>query len=292
MKNNTEMKSALDLVPSNLLKKLEKAHLSALSNPRTKTPEAPQKQKKVVQFPVWPEMVRGIPNSVLRSALFGIVRRGRRPYLERQELAAIDGVKIIFTGPRLDQADLDVWEECLHISRVNNIGNKIYFTAHGFLKKINRATGKSQYEWLKGAFARLSTSAVEVTDGKKTYFGAMIHGGARDDETGQYFIEINPKIMSLYGHDGWTGIDFEQRLALKSQPLSQWLHGFYSTHAKPYPYKVATLRELCGSEIKELWRFRQQLKKSFTQVSKVTSWKIWIDDKDLVHVEKLTRHSR
>jgi hypothetical protein len=50
MKNNTEMKSALDLVPSNLLKKLEKAHSSALSNTRPKIPEAPQKQKKVVQF--------------------------------------------------------------------------------------------------------------------------------------------------------------------------------------------------------------------------------------------------
>ena len=50
MKNNTEMKSALDLVPSNLLKKLEKAHSSALSNTRPKIPEAPQKQKKWFSF--------------------------------------------------------------------------------------------------------------------------------------------------------------------------------------------------------------------------------------------------
>jgi len=248
--------------------------------------QAESERQKLIQLPTWPGAVRGVPNGVLRSALFGIVRRGRRSYLERQELASVDGVKIIFSGPRLDQADLDVWEQCLHISRMNGLGNKIYFTAHSFLKGINRATGKSQHEWLKGAFARLSTSAVEITDGKKTYFGAMIHGGARDDATGQYFIEINPKIMALYGHDSWTGIEFEQRLALKSQPLAQWLHGFYSTHAKPYAYKVATLKELCGSEVQELFNFRTQLKKSAGQVAKITGWKIWIDDKDLLHVEK------
>ncbi len=114
----------------------------------------------------------------------------------------------------------------------------------------------------------------------------MIYGGARDDQTGKYFIEINPKIMALYGHDGWTGIEIEQRLALKFQPLAQWLHGFYSTHAKPYPYKVSTLKEFCGSEVKELFNFRTQLKKAAAQVSGVTGWKIWVDDKDLLHVEK------
>jgi hypothetical protein len=92
--------------------------------------------------------------------------------------------------------------------------------------------------------------------------------------------------LALYGKNGWTGIDQSQRLSLKSQPLAQWLHVFYSTHAKPYPYKISTLRELCGSETKELWKFRQQLKKTIEQVSKVTKWKIWIDDNDLLHVKK------
>jgi len=285
----TENKEILNLPATkieHITARIERIAERAKTKPKVKSTPTDQKQK-VIQFPIiWPGQIRGVPNSVLRSALFGIVRRGRRAYLERKEVAAVDGVKIIFSGPQLDQADLDVWEQCLHIARSNNLGNKIYFTANGFLKGINRATGKSQHEWLKGAFARLSTSAVEIADGKKAYFGAMIYGGARDKETGQYFIEINPKIMTLYGHDGWTGIEFEQRLALKSQPLAQWLHGFYSTHTKPYPYKVSTIRRLCGSEVKELFNFRTQIKKSTAQVFKVTGWKIWIDDNDLLHVEK------
>jgi len=64
-------------------------------------------------------------------------------------------ISVVFTGPRLDQADLDVWEQCIHIARTSALGNTIQFSAHGFLKAIGRNTGLSQHEWLKGAFARL-----------------------------------------------------------------------------------------------------------------------------------------
>ena len=29
--------------------------------------------------------------------------------------------------------------------------------------------------------------------------------------------------------------------------LAQWLHGFYASHAKPFPIKIETLHRLCGS---------------------------------------------
>ena len=64
----------------------------------------------VVYLPFWPEAVRGVPNGVLRSALFGAIKKGQRRYLEREEIHALDGIRIIYTGLRLDQGDLDVWE--------------------------------------------------------------------------------------------------------------------------------------------------------------------------------------
>ncbi|MFZ2391997.1 MAG: hypothetical protein WAW68_06085 [Rhodoferax sp.] len=39
----------------------------------------------------------------------------------------------IHTGPQLDQADLDVWEQCLHLARTGGLGTRIQFTAGGFL---------------------------------------------------------------------------------------------------------------------------------------------------------------
>lgn len=240
----------------------------------------------VAQLPLWPEPVRGVPNAVLRSALFGAIRRGKRAFQQRVKKASVEGVNVIHTGPQLDQADLDVWEQCLHLTRTGGLGTRIQFTAGGFLKAIKRASGKSQHEWLKGAFARLSSSVVEVADGKRAYFGPMLIGGARDDETGHYVIEMNPKIVSLFGADGWSSVEFEARRALKKQPLAQWLHGFYSSHARPFPMKVETLHRLCGSEAQQMKHFRSELRQALDRLAEATGWTNEIDDADLVHVAK------
>jgi hypothetical protein len=239
-------------------------------------PDAPS---NVALLPPWPSAVRGVPNSLLRSALFGAIKRGKRAYQDRIKKASVEGVTVIHAGPQLDQADLDVWQHCLHLARTDGLGTRIQFTAGGFLKAIDRSTGKSQHEWLKGAFARLSSSVVEVADGKRAYFGPMLIGGARDDETGQYVIEMNPKIASLFGTDGWTGVEIEVRRALKKQPLAQWLHQFYSSHARPFGFKVETIHKLCGSDNKQLAGFRREL-------SEATKWTCEIDGNDVVNVAK------
>lgn len=243
-------------------------------------------QTTIAQLPLWADPVRGVPNAVLRSALFGAIKRGKRAFQQRVKKASYEGVTVIHTGPQLDQADLDVWEQCLHLARTSGLGTRIQFTAGGFLKAIKRAAGKSQHEWLKSAFTRLSSSVVEVADSKRAYFGPMLVGGARDDETGHYTIEMNPKIVSLFGEDGWSSIELEARMALRKQPLSQWLHGFYTSHAVPFPMKVETLHRLCGSENKQLAGFRRELIAALEKLAEVTGWTHEIDDKDLVHVAK------
>ncbi len=245
-----------------------------------------QPSKATENLPSWPEAVRGIPNSVLRSALFGATKRGKRAFLQGVKKASVEGVTIIHTGPQLDQADLDVWEQCLHMARMQGLGTRISFSAASFLKEICRAAGGKNIEWLKNVFLRLSSSVVEVTDGKRAYFGPMLIGGVRDDVTGHYVIEMNPKIVSLFGADGWSSVEFAQRQTLKKHQLAQWLHGFYSSHARPYPMKVETLHKLCGSESKQLFSFRQELRSALESMAAATGWTWEIDGKDLVHVAK------
>lgn len=249
-------------------------------------PDAAPAAANVVQLPLWPEPVRGVPNSVLRSALFGAIKRGKRAFIQGEPVAAVDGVTILFTGPRLDQADLDVWEQCLHLARTGGLGCRIRFAAHGFLKSIGKNTSGANHEWLKNAFRRLSASVVEIKDGKKAYFGPMIHNGARDDETGHYSIEINPAIVRLYGSDGWSQVEWEQRQALKRQPLAQWLHGFFATHAAPFPMRVETIHRLCGSEAKLLSDFKKDLRSALVKMAETTGWTWEIDAADLVRVNK------
>ena len=246
-------------------------------------PDAPS---NVALLPPWPSAVRGVPNSLLRSALFGAIKRGKRAYQQGVKKASVEGVTVIHTGPQLDQADLDVWQHCLHLARAEGLGTRIQFSAGSFLKAIERGAGGKDIEWLKNAFRRLSSSVVEVSDGKRAYFGPMLIGGARDDETGQYVIEMNPKIVSLFGTDGWTGVEIEVRRALKKQPLAQWLHQFYSSHARPFGFKVETIHKLCGSDNKQLAGFRRELSEALKKLSEATKWTCEIDGNDVVNVAK------
>jgi hypothetical protein len=238
------------------------------------------------QLPLWPATVRGVPNLVLRSALFGTVQRGARAYQTAVKKASVDNVTVMHTGPQLDQADLDVWEQCLHLARVGGLGTRIEFTSGSFLTAIGRGKGKSQYEWLKGALRRLMTSLVELEDGKKAYAGQLIHHWSRDEVTGLNILEINPALSRLYGTDGWTGVQVDERRFLKKQPLAQWLHGFYSTHARPYALKVETIHRLCGSESKLMYSFRRELSEALVSLSEATGWECRIDEKDLVQIKR------
>ncbi|WP_071761116.1 plasmid replication initiator TrfA [Burkholderia ubonensis] len=205
------------------------------------------------QLPLWPEPVRGVPNGILRSALFCATRRGKRRYLERESVASVKGVSVVYTGPRLDQSDLDVWEGVLHLARLIKLGNRVEFTERGLLRLIGRggpnggSIGKSDREWLRRVLARLKATAVEVTQGAGTYIGSLIDDCFRDNASGRCVVIINPKMRVIFNRDGWTQIDWSIRHALIGHPLAQWLHGFYSTHAAPIPYKVGTLHMLCGS---------------------------------------------
>jgi hypothetical protein len=238
-------------------------------------------------LPHWPESTRGVPNSMLRCALFGIIKPGNRKSYLDYDLGSSDGSKIKFTGQQLDQADLDVWEQVLHLARRDSLDSPVIFKPGSFLKEINRNQGGSDVKWLYSSLKRLAGAIIEIDNGKKSYFGAMIQEGGKDDDKNICIVKINPKIAKLYGVDGFTLIDFQSRLSLKMR-LSKWIHGFYSTHENNplYAYSVKSIYKHCGSNAADLKTFKQLLKKSLIEVSAATGWECFIDDKDIVRIKK------
>lgn len=112
------------------------------------------------------------------------------------------------------------------------------------------------------SFLRLRVNDIEISDGKYTYAGSLVFEHFRDENTGENCIILNPKIASCFSDSCWTGIDRTIRLQLKGKPLTQWLYSFYASHAKPFPIKLDTIHQLCGSNstIKE---YKRLLKKHF-----------------------------
>lgn len=245
-----------------------------------------------ITLPLWPEAVRAVPNGFLRSALFSAVGKGQRRYINGEDLAAVDGVTIRYKGEQLDQGDLDVWESVLHVVRFQELGGQCRLTTYALLKLMGKTdTGKTRMT-LQNRIERLVANAVTIKQGRYTYMGSMIRFAAKDEKTQEWIVEIEEKLRPLFAADQFTQIDWAVRQALNGQPLAQWLHGYYASHAKPYPIKSETLLKLCGSENASLTSGRQKLRKALDAIVEASaangqpfSYDIC---NDLIHVQKLT----
>jgi hypothetical protein len=256
---------------------------------RAPLPGAPL-PKNVVQLPFWPEPVRAVPNGFLRSALFGAIAKGKRRYIDGEQLAALDGIEIRYTGQRLDQGDLDVWESVLHAVRLQELGSQCRLTSYALLKLMGKTdTGKNRAT-LQKRIERLVATALTVKQGRYSYIGSLIAGAAKDEETQEWVIELDAKLRPLFAADQFTQIEWAVRHELDGQQLAQWLHGFYATHAKPFPMKVETLLNLSGGENADPYSGKQKLRKALDAVAEASAahgegfgYEI---RGDLVHVEK------
>lgn len=267
----------------------EKARQRAEREKRDPLPGAPL-PKNAVQLPLWPDPVRAVPNGFLRSALFGAVAKGRRRYINGEDLAAVDGVTIRYKGERLDQGDLDTWESVLHAVRLQKLGSRCRLTSYALLKLMGKTdTGKNRAT-LHNRIERLVANAVTVKQGRYTYIGGLIRFAAKDEETQEWVIELDEKLRLLFAADQFTQVEWAVRHALDGQQLAQWLHGFYASHAKPFPMKAETLLKLAGGENANPRSAQQKLRKALDAVAEASeahgegfSYEI---RGDLVHIEK------
>lgn len=263
---------------------------------RTSNISSGNKLAQALQLPLWPDQTRGVPNGVLRSALFGAIQKGARHYMDRVRIEALDGIEIYYTGQRLDQGDLDLWENVLHIYRQRNVGEMCRFRAITMLRLLGKTdTGKNR-NLLHTRLLRLKANGIEVKQGPFSYIGSLIDEAYKDELTQEYVIALNAKLQLLFSVDQFTQVQWEVRHSLDGKPLAQWLHGFYSTHARPFPLHVATLHRLCGSETVRIDHYRQDLRKALDAVAKASAMHgqpfSYVIQKDLLFVERLPSRSQ
>jgi len=246
-----------------------------------------KKRKSIdVHLPLWGDEKRGTPNSFLRSALFAAIQ-GKDRYLTKKEiLYAQKGITVKYSGERLNQEDLTLWETLAHLARESPLGNECSFTGYSILKAMRMPTGGDNRQRLHDGITRLAGAMVEITHGGNQYFGTLIDGGKRYKEKNIYFLRLNHELIYLYGDTQYTAIDWEQRLELRRKPLAQALHAFYSTHREPYPVKLETLYQLTGSRNSELRDFKRQMKIALEALIAIGFLQSYQIEGDLVSVKR------
>jgi hypothetical protein len=144
---------------------------------------------------------------------------------------------------------------------------------------------------LQNRIERLVANALTVKQGRYSYIGSLISYAAKDEETQEWVIELDPRLRPLFAADQFTQIEWAVRHELDGQQLAQWLHGFYATHAKPFPMKVETLLNLSGGENADPYSGKQKLRKALDAVAEASAAHgegFGYDIRgDLVHVQKL-----
>lgn len=253
-----------------------------------------------VQLPIWPDSVRGGPNALLRSALFAGVPSRFRKILEHRPSAAVepegvviaaqDGITMLYTGTQLNQYDADVFFEVLQRARRSPLGEAATFAGAEFLRSIGRTKSKQDYEDLDMSLRRLTRGLVDVKwriQGRPlAYTGSLIADFVRETDSRLYRINLSPSIKSLFEPSSYTQIEWDERKRLLRNPLAQWLHSYYSTHAKPFSVTVAFLKKTAGQDSARTRDFAKALRVAFAALEAELGWKFeWLSS-DLIQVSR------
>ncbi len=212
-------------------------------------------------FPELPDDRRAAPNAVVRSSVFGVVRRGKRARVTEMQVAAPEGWEIAITGWRLDQHDLDIWLEIMHAAGGSKPGEEVRFQLHTLMKRLGHTSrgGTHDYDSLKTRLRQLTQTTVSFVSGTlEGVAGAFFAAFAIDNSTGEAVCITNPLLRPLF--EDITHLDIEQRRTLGGNQLAKALHVLLASHVVWLPTRVDTLMRRVGAEYANLRFFKRDLK--------------------------------
>lgn len=206
-----------------------------------------------------------VPNPILRSSLFGVVRTGRRRTLKKEELTSWGETRIFFTGEQLNQSDLDVWLELCSYHPGERPDTATEFTGKEFLGKMGKGTSSRDYEFLVCSLDRLMSCGVHVVLGEYVYAGSFVSSYIRHEETRRFEVHLEVEMVNLFDV-GYTYLDMRKRRTFRSD-MDKWMHLFVESHRGEVRVGLEKLRALCGSSTKSIYSFRQKVENSCGRLS-------------------------
>lgn len=261
--------------------------LSKESKFRASQPVQEPVKAEILHLPVEYQHQRAAPNICLRSALFSVVKRGRRKYVKNHPITAQNGYEITFTGDQLDQSDQNVWLAVKHLCFQYPLGVEVAFHATEIFHLLQQKRSSYNYKWLKSSLERMKNCSVGMRYGSVGFLGNMIDWYAWDDDTNELKVILSPKMGPLFADDAYTLLNAPERLLLKRE-LSLWLHGYWSSHKQTYPIYAGTLIELCGGDVTENFKINQEIRNALVELEQIGFIKSgWMVNRNgLVKVEK------
>jgi len=255
------------------------------------------KTAKILQFPLpFGENTRAVSNPMARCALFAAVKE-REHFKDYVVVGIVNGMKVEFAGEQLNQDDHDTLLQLVKMALHKPFGEDIYQAVNAVLSGLGRHTQQEQRAQLFEQISRLVRGTLRITPpNADRYEGHLLDDATTPEDQKiqprlrrHLSYRLNPKFAVFYNSAAYTLFDWQERVKLKGRgsELAKWLHLWIIGNAEQYAHKVETIRQLCGSRVKELYKFRQLLRQALDLLKEagiILSWSI--DAADLVHIER------
>lgn len=227
-----------------------------------------------VYLPICREDHTGMPNLLLRSALFSAANHADEAVSE-ETIASQGDTSITLTGFRLTGYDKRVFAACLdHYRQMCPLSAPqefqwIRISYWQFAKALDVEPGPNVFKAVRTSLIRLNAAHLRLRIRRRDIPLPRLIEVAFDDghdaTSGKSQVKgadmiafrILDTMANLFGPQQWTAVS---KSALHDfSGLPAWLASFYSTHAKPYPLQVSDLWRYSGV-VCDLREFRRRLK--------------------------------
>lgn len=223
--------------------------------------------------------IGAMPNHLNRSSLIAPIARGRRKFHRETVMVTRADCLLEYTGEQLDEADGDIIMALVFFSRTQALGTTVPLNRAELLRKIGRATGNHDYQWLHRRMRALTTGTIYIEakkqDGTARYnIGRavafhVLSGFEYNDETQAYSYTLDPRWVQMFGNREYSLIDWEKRMQMgRGQDMAKALQRLVATSCNPvqhyaldwlkekmqYASPVRKFREALGVAVQELVR--------------------------------------
>ena len=184
--------------------------------------------------------IGAFPNHLNRSSFIAPIARGRRKFHRQAAMVTRRDCVLEYTGEQLDEADGDLMMALIAFAQPYPFGAPVPLNRAELLRKMERGTGKQQYEWLHRRIKAL-TEATLFLEAKKpdgatkysigrTVSFRIISGFIYNDETETYNYTFDSRWVQMFGNQEYSLIDWEKRMQIgRGQDMAKTLQRLVAT---------------------------------------------------------------
>ena len=188
--------------------------------------------------------IGAFPNHLNRSSFIAPIARGRRTFHRQTVMVTRKDCVLEYTGEQLDEADGDLIMALIAFAQPFPVGASVPLNRAELLRKLERGTGKQQYEWLHRRIKALTEATLfleaKKPDGStrysigKTVSFRIIAAFSYDDESEAYSYSLDPRWVQMFGNREYSLIDWDKRMQIgRGQDMAKTLQRLLATSADP-----------------------------------------------------------